>query len=74
MLKKWLEKRKKRKLLNKACKTAEDPVWFVFYESNGESGTVEVFANKESVARELAKPMIEEIVQGTFTITGTAAI
>lgn len=71
MFQKW----KKNKILSKAFKKASEPVWFVYYESNGESGMVKVYAPKESEAREKASYIISDILHGNpFVVTGTAAI
>lgn len=69
------EKNRKNKLLKEAFKQAGTPMWFVFYESNDENGTVKVYASTDSEAREKAKYMISDILLGRdFVITGTAAI
>ena len=75
MFRKLMEKNRKNKLLREAFKKANNPMWFVFYESNGESGAVKVYANSDSEAREKANYMISDILVGNdFVITGTAAI
>lgn len=69
------EKNRKNKLLKEAFKQAGTPMWFVFYESNDENGTVKVYASTDGEAREKAKYMISDILLGRdFVITGTAAI
>lgn len=69
------EKNRKNKLLKEAFKQAGTPMWFVFYESNDENGTVKVYASTDNEAREKAKYMISDILLGRdFVITGTAAI
>lgn len=71
MFQKW----RKNKILNSAFKKANEPVWFVYYESNSKDGTVKVSANSEREAREKAAFLISDIVNGNaFVITGTAAI
>lgn len=69
------EKNRKNKLLKEAFKQAGTPMWFVFYESNDENGSVKVYASTDNEAREKAKYMISDILLGRdFVITGTAAI
>lgn len=69
------EKNRKNKLLKEAFKKAGTPMWFVFYETNGENGSVKVYASTDHEAREKANFMISDILQGKdFIITGTAAI
>lgn len=66
---------KKNKFLSKAFKKVEEPLWFVFYESDNDSGSIKVYANSDSEAREKANYMISDILVGrNFVITGTAAI
>lgn len=66
---------KKKKILCKAFKKAEEPLWFVFYESENDSGSIKVYANSDSEAREKANYMISDILAGrNFVIVGTAAI
>lgn len=66
---------KKNKFLSKALKKAEEPLWFVFYEYDNDNGSIKVYANSDSEAREKANYMISDILVGrNFVITGTAAI
>ena len=65
----------KDKILRNALKKADEPLWFVYYESNDTNGSVKVFANTEAQAREKAAFIISDILGGdSFVITGTAAI
>lgn len=69
------EKWKKNKILNSAFKKADEPIWFVYYESNDNSGTVKVSAATEREARDKAAFLISDIVNGAdFVISGTAVI
>lgn len=69
------EKNRKNKLLKEAFKQAGTPMWFVFYESNDDSGSVKVYASSDHEAREKANFMISDILRGkAFIISGTAAI
>lgn len=65
----------KDKILRNAFKKADEPLWFVYYESNDDSGSVKVYASSEHEAREKANFMISDILRGkAFIISGTAAI
>nr|DAJ94284.1 MAG TPA: hypothetical protein [Caudoviricetes sp.] len=69
------QKMKKNKILRNAFKKADEPIWFVYYESNSSDGTVKVFASSEREARDKAAFLISDIVNGAdFVITGTAVI
>ncbi len=75
MLKKFMEARKKKKLLNNAFKKAGDPIWWVFYRTTDSDGTVKVYASTENEAKDKANFLISDIVHGQdFEITGTAVI
>lgn len=66
---------RKSKLLKNAIKKADATLWFVFYESENDSGSIKVYANSDSEAREKANYMISDILAGrNFVITGTAVI
>ena len=66
---------KKNKILRSAFKKADEPIWFVYYESNDKDGTVKVSASSEREARDRAAFLISDIVNGAdFVITGTAVI
>lgn len=71
----FLNNLKIRKILKQAFKSADDPIWWVFYRSQSTDGTVKVYATTEKEAKEKANFMISDILKGQdFEITGTAVI
>lgn len=71
----FLNKLKIKKILKQAFKSADDPIWWVFYRSQNTDGTVKVYASTEKEAKEKANFMISDILKGQdFEITGTAVI
>lgn len=61
--------------MKQAFKKANEPYWFVYYETNdGKCGEVRVFANTEANAREKAHEIIKQTICDSFVITGTSVI
>lgn len=71
----FLEKLKIKKILKQAFKSADDPIWWVFYRSQSTDGVVKVYASTEKEAKEKANFIISDGLKGQdFEITRTAVI
>lgn len=68
-------KLRKKKLLEQAFKKADEPIWWVFYETPYETNnTVQVMAKTEQDAKLKAYEKIWNSGEKEFHITRTAAI
>ena len=74
MMKKWKENRKKSKLIKEALKKSEAILWWCYWESDENSGTIRVYADSVEQANYIAKKLLSEKLSTPFYITGTAAI
>lgn len=74
MLKKWKENRKKTKAIKEALKKSEATLWWCYWETEENSGSIRVYADSEEQAKYIARKLLSEQLSFPFEITGTAAI
>ena len=70
----FLSKIRKNKLLKNALKKANDPIWFVEYETQDDKGQVNVFASNYKEAINRASDILLYKCDSSFKITGAACI
>ena len=66
-------KRKTRKMMDKAIKAMEDPIWFVNYRTNDEAKYLEVLASDKNEAMEIARNILKRR-EGRFEIIDVAVV